>query len=195
MAGDTTSYIVYRKDERGVILDSAVVVGDDEVPEGFETSAEYESLEFTTKEAPPVEESKLTVSEDQVDLRQTIDVIKGDTQEGPSDPGGLGDEDYDIVAVAEDGLQPGDEVTAGDGSEGVVVGGTIDEVKDESDTQEGPSDPGGEQTDDDGPPPQGGAGSGRDAWAQYAAARNVEVSETDSRDDIVAAVKKAGYPV
>lgn len=153
MAGDTSlSRIVYRKDERGVILDSAVVVGDDDVPEGFEDSAEYESLEFTTKEAPPVEESKLTVSENQVDLRQTIDVIKNesDTQEGPSDPGGLEDNGEEAIPGrnVEGEPQPGDEVTA-PGASPVQTFSTVDEVKDESDTQEGPSDPGGEESSDE----------------------------------------------
>lgn len=40
-------------------------------------------------------------------------------------------------------------------------------------------------------PPTSGAGSGRDAWAAYAVARGVEVSEGMSRDDIVAAVDGA----
>jgi hypothetical protein len=152
--GTSLSRIVYRKDERGVILDSAVVLDDDETPEGFEDAAEYESLKFTSQEAAPVDESKLTPTEDRVDLRQTIDVIKGDTQEGPSDPGGLGDNDVEDVLDDEAGDSAGD-----------------------------------------GPPPQGGAGSGRDAWAQYAASKNVEVSESDNRDDIVEAVKRAGHPV
>lgn len=143
MSGDTSlSRIVYRKDERGVILDSAVVIGDDDVPEGFEESAEYESLEFTTKEAPPVDESKLTVSKDQVDLSQTVDVILGDQQEGPSDPGGL--KDNGPLAVPEGGPQPGDEVTADDGSSEHDSTETIDETL--GDRQEGPSDPRGEQS-------------------------------------------------
>lgn len=146
MAGDTSlSRIVYRKDERGVILDSAVVVGDEDVPEGFEDKAEYESYVPTAKEAPPVEESKLTVSEGQVDLRQTVDVILGDNQEGPSDPGGL--EDNGAADLPEGGPQPGDEVAADDGSAEHDSTETIDETL--GDNQEGPSDPRGEQSESD----------------------------------------------
>jgi hypothetical protein len=44
-------------------------------------------------------------------------------------------------------------------------------------------------------PPRGGAGSGRDAWAAYATAHGVEVTEDmASRDDIIAALDKAGVP-
>lgn len=153
MAGDSsTSRIVYQKDERGVILGSAVVVDGDDVPEGYEDSVEYESFKVTEKEAAPVDESKLTVSEDQVDLRQTIDVIKDEagTQEGPSDPGGASDADYEIVTFDGDGPKPGDEVVVED-PEGEREGATIDEIKDESDTQEGPSDPGGEESAKDDP--------------------------------------------
>jgi hypothetical protein len=143
--------IVYRKDERGVILDSAIVGPEDDVPEGFEESAEYESLEWTTKEAPPVDESKLTVTEDQVDLRQTVDVIKADAevQEGPTDPGAQSDGDFTVLDVPEDGPQPGDEVAAEDGSSRFDASQTVDEVKDEADTQEGPSDPRGETSAED----------------------------------------------
>lgn len=153
MAGDSsTSRIVYQKDSRGFITGSAVVVDGDDVPEGFEDSVEYESIKVTEKEAAPVDESKLTVSEDQVDLRQTIDAIKDEagTQEGPSDPGGASDADYEIVTFDGDGPKPGDEVVVED-PEGEREGATIDEIKDESDTQEGPSDPGGEQSAEDDP--------------------------------------------
>jgi hypothetical protein len=46
----------------------------------------------------------------------------------------------------------------------------------------------------DGPPPKGGAGSGKDAWAAYAAARGVAVAEDATRDEIVAALEDAGVP-
>jgi hypothetical protein len=145
--------IVYRKDERGVILDSAIVGPEDDVPEGFEESAEYESLEWTTKEAAPVDESKLTVSENQVDLRQTVDVIKSDAevQEGPTDPGAQSDDDFEVLTEIEGGLKPGDEVAADDGSAQFDASQTVDEVKDEADAQEGPSDPRGEQSAGDDP--------------------------------------------
>lgn len=37
-------------------------------------------------------------------------------------------------------------------------------------------------------PPRGGAGSGRDAWAAYAAALEINVTEDDDRDQIIAKV-------
>lgn len=46
-----------------------------------------------------------------------------------------------------------------------------------------------------GPPPQSGAGSGRDVWAGYSARQGVPVEEGAGRDDIIAALKKAGKPV
>lgn len=45
------------------------------------------------------------------------------------------------------------------------------------------------------PPPQGGPGSGKEAWAAYADALGVEVDDDASRDDIIDAVEKAGHPV
>ncbi|MFA4080480.1 hypothetical protein ONA92_02040 [Mycobacteroides salmoniphilum] len=42
------------------------------------------------------------------------------------------------------------------------------------------------------PPPQAGAGSGRDAWAQYASAQGVTVLEEWRRDQIIDACRKAG---
>lgn len=43
-------------------------------------------------------------------------------------------------------------------------------------------------------PPKGGAGSGKEAWAAYAASNDVEVDADATRDDIVAALDKAGVP-
>lgn len=43
-----------------------------------------------------------------------------------------------------------------------------------------------------GVPPRHGAGSGRDAWAAYAAANGVAVDEDMSRADIIDAVEAAG---
>lgn len=40
-------------------------------------------------------------------------------------------------------------------------------------------------------PPRSGAGSGRDAWVAYAAARGLEVADDASRDQIITAVDKA----
>jgi hypothetical protein len=46
-----------------------------------------------------------------------------------------------------------------------------------------------------GPPPKSGKGSGRDAWAAYAEASGVEVTDDmKSKEDIVAALDQAGVP-
>lgn len=47
----------------------------------------------------------------------------------------------------------------------------------------------------DGPPPQGGPGASRQKWADYAAAKGVEVESDWKREDIIAACEKAGVPV
>ncbi len=41
-------------------------------------------------------------------------------------------------------------------------------------------------------PPKAGKGSGKDAWADYAAANDVDVPDDASRDDIIAALDAAG---
>jgi hypothetical protein len=140
MASDFEHRIVYRTDERGVILDSAIVGPGDDTPEGFQDKAEYQALVFTEKEAPPLAESKITTWDGLV-LGQTVDVIKGDSQEGPSEPGGVAKDDVDFDEP--DTVESGDElvVDSGDDSDS---GQTVDEVK--GDDQEGPSDPGGEQS-------------------------------------------------
>lgn len=46
----------------------------------------------------------------------------------------------------------------------------------------------------DGQPPRSGRGSGRDAWAAYAAARGLDVPDDASRDEIIAAVDEADAP-
>jgi hypothetical protein len=43
-------------------------------------------------------------------------------------------------------------------------------------------------------PPKGGAGSGKEAWADYAKANGVDVPDDATRDDIIAALDKAGVP-
>lgn len=45
----------------------------------------------------------------------------------------------------------------------------------------------------DEPPPRGGAGSGSDAWTAYAGRKGVSIPEDASRDEIIAAVEKAGH--
>jgi len=44
----------------------------------------------------------------------------------------------------------------------------------------------------DGEPPRSGAGSGKQAWADFAAAKDVEVGDDDTRDDIIAKLADAG---
>lgn len=44
-------------------------------------------------------------------------------------------------------------------------------------------------------PPMTGTGSGKEAWARYAAARGVSVPDGARRDDIVQALRDAGVPV
>lgn len=45
-----------------------------------------------------------------------------------------------------------------------------------------------------GVPPRGGAGSGKEAWAAYAASKDVQVPPDATRDDIVVALEAAGFP-
>lgn len=47
----------------------------------------------------------------------------------------------------------------------------------------------------DGPPPQAGAGGGRDAWAAYAQRHGVDVPDDYRRSQIITACKQAGVPV
>jgi hypothetical protein len=154
MAGDFEHRIVYRKDERGVIMDSAVVGPDDDVPEGFEDSAEYQTYVPSETEAPPVDESKLTTWEG-VDLSQTVDAIKNtaEEQEGPTDPAGLRDSGEikgKSKATVEGTVTPTDTVVeTDDGSAEHDSSKTVDEVKDEADQQEGPTDPRGESSEKD----------------------------------------------
>lgn len=54
---------------------------------------------------------------------------------------------------------------------------------------------GGEQPPPASPPPRSGSGSGRDAWAKYAQDNRVDVADGTSREDIIAALEKAGVPV
>lgn len=78
--------------------------------------------------------------------------------------------------------------------------GTIDEILDQRPSEvagalaEGVDDGDGDEETSE-PPPQGGPGSGVPAWRAYADDLGVEVAESATRDDIVAAVKKAGHPV
>lgn len=44
-------------------------------------------------------------------------------------------------------------------------------------------------------PPQSGKGSGRDAWAAYAAQHDMTVADDDGRDEIIDACRAADVPV
>ena len=44
-------------------------------------------------------------------------------------------------------------------------------------------------------PPQGGPGSGRDAWVKYAESKGLAVTAEMGRDDIIEALEAAGHPV
>lgn len=44
------------------------------------------------------------------------------------------------------------------------------------------------------PPPKGGAGSGAQAWREYAASKGVVVADDATREDIIAALTEAGVP-
>lgn len=58
----------------------------------------------------------------------------------------------------------------------------------------GPVDPVDPVDDRPKPPPKHGAGSGRDAWAAYAADSQVEVAENATRDQIIQALDEANVP-
>jgi hypothetical protein len=144
------SRIVYQKDERGVILGGQVVADDEETPEGFEDKVEYETYVPQPGKTPEVAESVLTTW-DGVVLGQTVDAIKeaNEAQEGPSQPGGE-DVEYDASDEVPGTVKStGDEVKADDGSSEFDASQTVDEIKDEADRQEGPSDPRGESSEDE----------------------------------------------
>jgi hypothetical protein len=153
VTSDFGSRVVYRQDERGVILEGRVLQEDEDMPEGFSDKAEYKSYVPQPSEAAPADESKLTTW-DGVVLSQTVDVIKeaNEVQEGPSQPGGE-DVEYDAKADVPGTVKStGDEVKVGDGSSEFDASQTVDEIKDEADRQEGPSDPRGEDSDDESQP-------------------------------------------
>lgn len=55
------------------------------------------------------------------------------------------------------------------------------------------ADKAGAVADEDGEPPETGAGSGKAAWLAHAESLGVDVGEDATRDDIVAAVRAAGH--
>lgn len=67
-----------------------------------------------------------------------------------------------------------------------------DEPESDAEAQDGTEDPDGGPGPDSGPerPPRTGTGSGRTAWAAYAAAAGVRVTADMNRDDIIKAVER-----
>jgi hypothetical protein len=63
------------------------------------------------------------------------------------------------------------------------------QVSGEGSTSETPS-----ESDDDGPPPKSGAGSGVAKWREYAARHGVEVPADASREDVITALTEADVP-
>jgi len=211
------SRILHRKDERGVIVESQVFGPDDEIPGGFEAAQYQPVYEVREDTQAPVDEvnqkpwdspiAKGTwVAEDNEAVQAAIaaEVL------GESEPVDDGDElsegsprqareDGDLTGAEEevDESLEDDETEPEDGGDEVDEG-TPRQAREDGDLTEAE-----EQQDEVGdttsadvqPPPQGGPGSGKDAWAVYAAAKGVAVDESAGRDDIIAAVKKAGHPV
>jgi hypothetical protein len=170
--------ILHRKDEHGVIVESGVFGPDDEVPEGF-GPATFEVVKNEARLAS-VEESKLTPWKSPVvyqGIEEQPDDALNDAVADESDEDDEDDED--------DQLNEGSPVQAR-----VEGGGELTEAEQEafdaleSDDESGAS--GGEA------PPKGGPGSGRDAWAAYAEANDVDVTDEMNRDDIIAACEAKG---
>lgn len=51
----------------------------------------------------------------------------------------------------------------------------------------------GSEDDGDGPPPKAGPGSGASAWVEYSKSKGVDVPADARRDDVIAALEKAGF--
>lgn len=72
-----------------------------------------------------------------------------------------------------------------DDGEGGSGGGSSAQKDTGQETGQGPA---------EGPPPMSGTGSGKESWAAYAAAHNIDVPDDAKRDDIVAALEAAKVP-
>ena len=166
--------ILHRKDERGVIVESKAFGPDDEVPEDF-GKATYTKIDPVTARKREVAESKLTPWESPIAKGMWIGVEAEAVEQAAEDLDEVDDEPEDS-----DELDEGTPREAREQSEDGELTGAEEEV-DEALALEAP--------------PQGGPGSGKDVWAQYAAANGVEVSDNATRDDIIAACEKAGIPV
>ena len=195
--------ILHRKDERGVIVETRIFGPDDEVPEGF-GAVEYSKIHPVTAQRQPVAESRVrpvsTAAGRPTKQTESSDEVSEGTPLQAREQAG-----EDLTEVEQEAL----EQAVSDATDGLVEQvdesdeGTPRQAREQAEDgelteAEKESDEGLTALDDSGdvqPPPQGGPGSGKEAWAQYAAARNVAVPEDATRDDIIGAVQKAGHPV
>lgn len=171
--------ILHRKDERGVIVESKAFGPDDEVPEDF-GKATYTKIDPVTARKREVAESKLTPWESPVAKGMWVGNETEAVEQAVEDE------------VDEDSEPEDDEELTGAEEE---VDESIAEAADDETGAEQEQDETVETSSDVPVPPQGGPGSGKDVWAQYAAANGVSVPGGASRDEIIAACEKAGVPV
>lgn len=195
------SRIVYSKDERGVIVDSKVIGADEDMPEGFSGSAEYTPIyDVRADHQEPVAESKLTPWDTPTGpsskvAKSSYEVSDGTPRQAREQAGeDLTGAEEEADELLDEGSEEDDSDELDEVDEGTPrqareqAGEDLTGAEEEADELSG-------ESDDDGPPPQGGPGSGKESWAQYAANKGVSVPQTATRDEIVAAVKKAGHPV
>lgn len=211
--------ILHRKDERGVIVESGVFGPDDEVPEGFGT-ADYQPIYAVREDdqAPVAEVDQKPWSSpiakgSWVENRpEDAPVDDGTPWEAREELTGAEQEALDDLESVEDESESEDESDEGsprearEQSEDGELTDAETEADEELESDEDASESEDEtdagtpmqalsQSEDVQAPPQGGPGSGKEAWTQYAAAKSVTVPEDASRDEIIAACKKAGVPV
>lgn len=190
---------LHRKDERGVIVESKVFGPDDEIPEGFGNG------EYTPVYAPreddqaPVAESVLTpwsspvATGTWVEQPEPEDIEALVANESPVDGG---EDELDEGSPEQARQQAGEELTEAEKAALDAAGSDEGDDKpvDESDAGT-PVQAQGEADSEQSVPPQGGPGSGKDAWAAYAASNGVTVESGATRDEIIAACEAAGVPV
>lgn len=176
MAGtEGWSRVLHRQDERGVIVESRVFGPDDEVPDDFGPVDYKPVYDVREDDQEPVAESVLTPWEspaslgwvEQPEPEEAIEDIESEVDESET----VDESDDGTPREAREQSEDGDLTGAEE---------EVDEQLAESEVSA---------------PPQGGPGSGREAWSQYAAANGVSVPEDATRDEIIAAVDKAGFPV
>jgi hypothetical protein len=209
--------ILHRKDERGVIVESRAFGPDDEVPEDF-GAATYSKIHPVTAQRAEVAESKLTpwespiakgtwidqeteaveeaaeeieVDEDEVDEDDELDEGYPRQAREQSEDGDLTGAEEDVDESLESDEGESDDETENEVDQGTPVQAREQAGEEITESEEESMDTSGDVE----VPPQGGAGSGRDVWAQYAAAKGVSVPEGATRDEIIDACKKAGVPV